>query len=135
ELLAADDHLPLGLDPHVAHERDERVEDLRHAPAERGGAEVEDLQPLQPLGELPDLGDERAADEVGVVREALVTDSDRLQHADGAYSPWYRYLTSVILPSPSLCSSTVAATIARPSSGSASSPGSPGPAISSSSRS
>ena len=38
ELLAAVDHLPLGVEPDVAHQRDQRVEDLRDAAAERGRA-------------------------------------------------------------------------------------------------
>ena len=38
ELLAAVDHLPLDVEADVAHQRHERVEDLRDAAAERGGA-------------------------------------------------------------------------------------------------
>ena len=52
ELLAPVDHLPLDLEPDVAHERHERVEDLRHAAAESGRGQVHDAPPLQRLGEL-----------------------------------------------------------------------------------
>ena len=72
ELLAAVDDLPLDLEADVAHQRDQRVEDLRHPAAERGGAQVDDALALQRLGELADLLDERATDDVGVVGEALV---------------------------------------------------------------
>ena len=80
ELLAPVDHLPLDLEPDVAHQRHERVEDLRHAAAERGRAEVHDAAALQRLGQLADLLDERAADDVGVVGEALVGRARRLEH-------------------------------------------------------
>ena len=42
ELLAAVDHLPLALEPDVDHQRHQRVQDLRHAAAERGGRHVQD---------------------------------------------------------------------------------------------
>jgi hypothetical protein len=42
ELLAPHHHLPLGLDPDVLHQGDERVEDLGHAAAERGRGDVQD---------------------------------------------------------------------------------------------
>ena len=90
ELLAPEHHLPLGVDAHVVHERDERVEDLRDAAAERGGGEVEHLQPLELLGELADLLDERLAGEVRVVGEALVPDGDRLEQV-AAYRASARY--------------------------------------------
>ena len=45
ELLAPEHDLPLGVDADVVHQRDQRVEDLRHAAAERGGGEVEHPQP------------------------------------------------------------------------------------------
>ena len=80
ELLAAVDHLPLDLEPDVAHQRHERVEDLRDAAAERGGRQVHDAPALQRLGELADLLDERAADDVRVVGEALVGEGDGLEH-------------------------------------------------------
>ena len=46
ELLAPVDHLPLDLEPDVAHQRDQRVEDLRHAAAERGRRQVDDALAL-----------------------------------------------------------------------------------------
>ena len=81
ELLAAVDDLPLDLEPHVAHERDQRVEDLRHAAAERRRAELHDPRALQRLGQLADLLDQRATDDVGVVRQALVSHGDGLEHS------------------------------------------------------
>ena len=80
ELLAAVDHLPLDLEPDVAHQRDERVEDLRDAAAERGRGEVHDAPALQRLGELAHLLDERPADDVRVVGEALGCEGDGLEH-------------------------------------------------------
>ena len=55
ELLAAEDHLPVRVEPDVAHQRHQRVEDLRDAAAERGRADVQDALALQGLGELADL--------------------------------------------------------------------------------
>ena len=69
ELLLAEDHLPVGVEPDVAHQRHDRVEDLRDAAAEGGGADVEDTLPLQPLRELVDLLDQPPPDDVGVVRQ------------------------------------------------------------------
>jgi hypothetical protein len=80
ELLASEDDLPVGVDARVAHERDERVEDLRDAASERGRREVEDPQTPQLLGHLADLLDQRPAREVRVVGKRLVPDSDRLKH-------------------------------------------------------
>ena len=57
ELLAPVDDLPLALEPDVLHERDERVEDLGDAAAERGRRDVHDARALQRLGELADLLD------------------------------------------------------------------------------
>ena len=72
ELLAPVDHLPLALEPDVAHQRHERVEDLRHPAAERGGRDVHDPRALQRLGQLADLLDQLAAADVRVVGERLV---------------------------------------------------------------
>ena len=80
ELLAPVDHLPLAVEPDVDHQRDQRVEDLRHAAAERGRRDVEDALALQPLGALADLVDQRAADDARVVGEVLVGDGDGLEH-------------------------------------------------------
>ena len=80
ELLAAVDHLPLDLEPDVAHQRHERVEDLRDAAAERRGRQVHDAPALQRLGELAHLLHEWAADDVRVVGEALAGEGDGLEH-------------------------------------------------------
>jgi hypothetical protein len=80
ELLAAKHHLPLGLHPHVDHQRDERVEDLGDAAPERGGRQVQDLEPLELLGELPDLLDQRPTCQVGVIGQALVAYRYGLEH-------------------------------------------------------
>ena len=88
ELLAPVDHLPLDVDADVAHQRDERVEDLRDAAAERRRREVEDALALQRLGELADLLDERPADDVRVVGERLVCRPRRAgARADDSGSP------------------------------------------------
>ena len=42
ELLAPEDHVPVRVEADVAHQRDQRVEDLRDAAAERGRADVQD---------------------------------------------------------------------------------------------
>ena len=81
ELLAPEHHLPLRLDAHVAHQRDQRVEDLGDAAAEGGRGEVEHAQALEVLRQLADLLDERPSGQVGVVREALVAYGDRLSTA------------------------------------------------------
>src|SRR3954463_10241591 len=73
ELLAADDHLPLGLDARVTHEGDERVQDLGDAAAESGRRQMQDLEALQLVRQLFDLLDQRPADEVRVVSQGLVT--------------------------------------------------------------
>jgi hypothetical protein len=82
ELLAPVDDLPLDLEADVAHQRDQRVEDLRHPAAEGGGAELDNALALQRLGELSDLLDQRAADDVGVVGQALMGQRDGLKHFD-----------------------------------------------------
>ena len=74
ELLPAVDHLPLAIEPDVDHQRDERVQDLGHAAAERGRRHVQDALSLEPLGALADLVDHRPADDAGVIGEVLVAD-------------------------------------------------------------
>ena len=80
ELVLAVDHLPLDLEADVAHQRHERVEDLRHAAAERGRREVHDPPALQRLGQLADLVDQLPPDDVGVVGQALVSQRHWLEH-------------------------------------------------------
>ena len=67
ELLAPEDDVPVRLEPRVAHQGNERVEDLGDAPAHRGRRQVEHPLPPEGLGELLDLLDQRAADEVPVI--------------------------------------------------------------------
>ena len=75
-----EDHLPVRVEPDVAHQRHERVEDLRDAAAERGRADVQDPLALQGLRQLADLVDEPAADEVGVVGERPLAEGYLLEH-------------------------------------------------------
>ena len=65
----------------VPHQRHERVQDLRHATAERGGAHVENPLAGQRRGALADLLDEPAADQVCVVGERLGAEGNVLKHA------------------------------------------------------
>ena len=83
ELFAAVDHLPLAVQADVAHQRHERVEDLRDAAAERGRRDVHDALALQRLGQLADFRDQLAPADVRVVGERLVADGDGLEHAAG----------------------------------------------------
>ncbi len=85
ELFAAVDHLPLAVQADVAHQRHERVQDLRDAAAERGRRDVHHALALQRLGQLADLGDQLAAADVRVVGERLVGDGDGLEHAAARY--------------------------------------------------
>src|SRR5687767_10924378 len=117
ELLAAEDDLPVRVDADVAHQRNERVEDLRHAAAEGGRGEVEHLQPAQLLRHLADLLDQRPAREMRVVSKRLVPDPDRLKHgfrlSYASDSLSGRRFTSRTDESLYVTSSTVASTIAR----------------------
>ena len=80
ELFLAEDHVPVGVEADVAHQRHDRVEDLRDAAAEGGGADVQDALPLQRLGQLADLLDQLLAGDVGVVGEGLLAEGDFLKH-------------------------------------------------------
>ena len=64
--------------PDVAHQRDERVEDLGHAAAHGGRVEVQDPLARERLGELVDLLDQGLAGEVPVVGYRLVADANGL---------------------------------------------------------
>ncbi len=81
EFLAPVDHLPLALQAHVAHQRHERVQDLRHAPAERRRGDVHHPAALQRLRQLADLVDQVPPADVRVVGERLGGDGDGLEHA------------------------------------------------------
>src|SRR4029078_7305249 len=63
------------------------VEDLRYAATLRGGAAVQHFLAGKRLGQLLDLFDQRAADQVPVIAECLVPDADRLKQ--GLF-PWWR---------------------------------------------
>jgi hypothetical protein len=80
ELLAAHDHLPMRVEAHVAHQRHERVEDLRDPTPEGGRADVQDALPLQVLRQLTDLVDQAAPGQVGVVRQRLAAERYLLKH-------------------------------------------------------
>ena len=85
ELFAAVDDLPLAVEPDIAHQGDERVEDLRDPAAEGGRRDVHDTMALQRLGQLADLRDQLAAADVCVVAERLVRYRYGLEHAAGRY--------------------------------------------------
>ena len=74
ELLLPLDDAPLGVDPRVDHERDERVLDLGHAAAEGRRREVQHPAALERLGQGSDLFRERPADERVVIGQRLVSD-------------------------------------------------------------
>jgi hypothetical protein len=80
ELLSAHDHLPVGVQPDVPHQRDDRVKDLRNAAPEGGGAHVQDPLALEALGELADLVHQAAPRQVGVVRKRLIAQRYLLKH-------------------------------------------------------
>ena len=77
ELLAAEDHLPVGVEADVAHQRHERVEDLRDAAAERGGAHVQHPLARERLGQLADLLDQATARRGACSRPATVDQGRR----------------------------------------------------------
>jgi hypothetical protein len=86
ELGLAVDHTPLGVEACVAHERDDRVEELGYAAAERGCRKVQDALAGKWLGEGPQLLHEAAARDRRVVRECLMADVYLLQlHGGGGY--------------------------------------------------
>ncbi len=47
------DHVPMGVQADVAHQRDQGGEELRHTTAVCGGVHVEDSLALQGLGGIP----------------------------------------------------------------------------------
>ena len=80
ELVRAGDDPPLGIEPRVAHQRHERVVDLRHAAPEGRRRDVHQPLAAQGLREAADLLHQPARDDGRVVRERLLTDVDELQH-------------------------------------------------------
>ncbi len=87
ELLFAEDHVPVGVDADVPHQRHDRVEDLRDAAAEGGGADVQDAVSLHRLGQLADALDRLLAGDVGVVGEGLLAEGDFLKHQGVLHRP------------------------------------------------
>ena len=67
ELLAPEDDLPVALEAGVAHQRDQRVEDLGHPAAHRRRAQVQHALAPERLRQRLDLLHERAADQVPVI--------------------------------------------------------------------
>ena len=84
ELVAALDDPPLGVEARAAHERDERVIDLRHAAAECRGRKVDDALALERLREPADLVHQTTSRNRGVVGKRLVSGVDELEHGLGA---------------------------------------------------
>ena len=80
ELFLAEDHVPVRVEPGVAHQRHDRVEDLRDAAAEGGGADVQDALAFERLGQLADPLAQLFAGDVGVVGERLLAEGDFLKH-------------------------------------------------------
>ncbi len=80
ELVAAVDHLPLGLEADIAGERDVGREQFGDAAAVRGGVHVEDAGAWQRLGELADAFDRPGLDDALVVVEVLVEQRNTFEH-------------------------------------------------------
>ena len=70
----------MGVQPDVAHQRDDRVEDLRDAAAERGRVDVENALSLQGLCQSTDLLDRVLAHDVRVVGQRALAQGDLLKH-------------------------------------------------------
>ena len=81
ELVAAEHDLPVGLQAGVVHQGDEAVEDLRDAPAEAGGVDVQHPLALEGPGQRPDVGHQVAGHDAVVVGQRLVADVDAADHA------------------------------------------------------
>ena len=84
ELVAALDDPPLGIEAGAAHERDERVVDLRHTAAERRGRKVDDALALERLRKPADLVHQTTSRNRGVVGKRLMSGVDELEHGLGA---------------------------------------------------
>ena len=84
ELVLAVDDAPLGVEAGVAHERDERVEDLGDAAAESRRGEMKDALARERLGERLQLLHQPPADDRRVVRQGLVADVYLLKFHGGA---------------------------------------------------
>ena len=74
ELVLAVDDAPLGVEARVAHERDERVEDLGDAAAESRRGEMKDALARERLGERLQLLHQPPAHDRRVVRQGLMAD-------------------------------------------------------------
>ena len=82
ELVAAVDHLPVGVDADAAQQRDVGGEQLGDAAAVGGGVDVEDPGALQRLGQRPDAVDRLDADDARVVAEVLLEQRDAFEHGE-----------------------------------------------------
>ena len=99
EVVVGGQHLPLGLEADVVHQRHERVEDLGHAAAERRGVDVQDALAPQALAELDDLAVVVLEDDALVVGDRLVADVDVAHgtsagQALGYFGVWSDYTTT-----------------------------------------
>jgi len=63
ELVGAADHLPVGFEAEVRHQRHERGQNLGDAAAERRGVDVQHPRPAQPPGQFQNLSYARVADD------------------------------------------------------------------------
>ena len=79
ELVLSENHPPFGVEAGVAHQRHERVVDLRDAAAVGGGGEMEHPLALERLRQRADLISQRRARERRVVGERLVGRRDVLE--------------------------------------------------------
>jgi hypothetical protein len=84
ELVAALDDPPLCIEARAAHERDERVVDLRDTAAERRGRKVDDALALERLRKAKDLVHQTTSRNRGVVGKRLMSGVDELEHGLGA---------------------------------------------------
>ena len=85
ELLGALDDPPLGLEPGILHQRDQRVVDLRDTASEGRRRQVHDTLPGERLGQPLDLVHEPTRRDGRVVGERLVSGIDELEHGLGAF--------------------------------------------------
>ena len=80
ELVAAVDHLPLGLDAEIAQQRDVGGEQLGDAAAVRGGVHVQDPGTGERRGGGADALDRLVARDLAVVVEVLLQEWDAFEH-------------------------------------------------------
>src|SRR5262249_18035175 len=88
DLAGARDDPPLGVQAGVSHQRDERVENLRHAAAEGRRREVQDTLALDLSREPPYLLHQAARRDRPVIEQGLVADVDELEHRTDGDGYW-----------------------------------------------